>query len=519
MVSKNMIEKYINNSNQIKIAAVLSYFNIIFNILSGLIYTPWMIGQIGDSDYGLYILATSLITMISMDFGLSSAVSRFISKYRAQEEKDKIEQFLGITYKLYLTISIVIFIILFIIFLFIERIYIQLTTEEIIKFKTIYCIAGLSTVISFPFIPLNGIIISNEKFIFLRIVELIQKISIILFMVISLILGYGLYALVLVNAFVSIFAIIIKLLFINHKINYKADFKYLNKNLVKEIFSFSVWSTIILIAQRLILNITPTVLGIFSGTAQIAIFSVGMTIEGYVWTFANALNGLFLPKVSQMLYSNNKNRIKDIENLMIKVGRVQLIIIGAIIAIFISLGSEFMILWMGENFINSYFVSVFLILHTIITLTQEIANNMLIAMNEIKYRAIATGTTAVISLSLSLILSYFMGAIGAAISIFIGNLIGRVIIMNIIYQKKLGINIKLFFKECHFRMIIPVTITILVGFLLLGYNQNLNMINFIIKLIVLFTIYSLLVWKLFLNNYEKNLILSPFRKIFKKVYA
>ena len=73
-----------NSSKQIKLGALMSYFAIAFNMIAGLIYTPWMISEIGSSNYGLYTLATSLITLFVMDFGMSAAVTRFISKYRAE---------------------------------------------------------------------------------------------------------------------------------------------------------------------------------------------------------------------------------------------------------------------------------------------------------------------------------------------------------------------------------------------------------------------------------------------------
>lgn len=66
-----------NSSKQIKLGALISYFAIAFNIVAGLIYTPWMISKIGQSNYGLYTLATSVISMFVMDFGMGAAVTRF----------------------------------------------------------------------------------------------------------------------------------------------------------------------------------------------------------------------------------------------------------------------------------------------------------------------------------------------------------------------------------------------------------------------------------------------------------
>ena len=75
------------SNSQIKKGAIISYFSIIFNIIVGLIYTPWMIKLIGKSDYGLYVLANSFLAYFLVDFGLSQSITRFISKYIAEKKR------------------------------------------------------------------------------------------------------------------------------------------------------------------------------------------------------------------------------------------------------------------------------------------------------------------------------------------------------------------------------------------------------------------------------------------------
>jgi O-antigen/teichoic acid export membrane protein len=279
-----------DNSRQIKIGAMMSYVAIVFNIIAGLLYTPWMVKQIGKSDYGLYILVTSFLTYFVMDFGLGQAIARFLSRYRAEKDEEKVNQLLGLTSRLYLLINLVVLIVLVVIYFFIENIFIELSPAEIMKFKTVYCIAGLLSLISFPFTPLNGVLIAYERFVFLKLFDVISKVGTILCMVIALYLGYKLYALVAINAVVGIVIIILKFVYLNKTTEIKIDFKYKSKCLSKELFGFSIWITVIGIAQRLMINLAPTLLGVFSGTTQIAIFSIGIIIEGYVWTFAKALN-------------------------------------------------------------------------------------------------------------------------------------------------------------------------------------------------------------------------------------
>ena len=59
------------NSNQRKSGVVLSYVSIILNTLIQLLYTPLLIRMLGQSEYGLYSLVSSIIGYLTvLDLGL-----------------------------------------------------------------------------------------------------------------------------------------------------------------------------------------------------------------------------------------------------------------------------------------------------------------------------------------------------------------------------------------------------------------------------------------------------------------
>ena len=495
-----------NNNNQIKLGAIISYLTIVFNIVAGFLYTPWLVKEIGQVDYGIYTLAMSVISFFLMDLGISSAISRFISVYRAKGEEYKIGNMLGLTYKIYIIIDIIILLILTLIFLLINNIFINFTLEEIIRLKVVFLIVGGFSLIIFPLMPLEGILISYEKFVPLKLFSLFQKIFSIILVVIALYLGFGLYSVVLINSIVNIIITLIKLIYIKRNIKIEVNFKYKNNTLLKEIFGFSIWITIITIAQRFIINIAPTLLGMLSNVDQISIFSIGVTLDGYVYTFSSALGSLFLPKVTKMVINKVEN--SKLTDLMIKVGRFQFLILGIIFIGLLTLGKEFIIIWMGIDFTNSYYVTIFLIIPNLIVLTQDIALNYLIAINEIKYRAYDYIIAALISLISSIILIPKYGAIGASIGAFLGYIIGHVILMNIIYYKIFNLDILKFFKECHLKLIMPMILTYLVGIIIEKFIPKYNITFFVAKSFLLFLSYIIIMGILGLNNYEKNLIKS-----------
>lgn len=500
-----------DSNKQIKLGAILSYIAIAFNILTGIIYTPWMISVIGQSDYGIYGVAISVISLCTMDFGLGSASSRFIAKYLAEKDEKSVERFIGIAVKLYLVIDAAIILALSTIYFLLDRIYISFSPMELDKLRVIFVITGAFTVISFPFQILNGVLIARERFVFQKLCDCINKVLIVVLMVGALNLGGGLYSLVIVNAVVGCIIIILKNYYLKKKKIIKVEWKYWNIQWVKNIFSFSVWITIILIMQRLILNITPTILGVTSGTTEIAVFTAAMNIEGYTYTLTGALSGLFLARVSMMIYGENADK-KKLEELMVKVGRIQLIAIGAICAIFFSVGQEFVLLWLGNDFKNVYYVVVLLIAPQLVISTQGIAETALTAMGEVKYRTIAVTVTALVSVVLSFILSRSLGAIGASIGIFTGYVLGDVIVLNIIYKKTLKIDIGTFFRKCHLNMSIPIILTFLTGLVIRQIAYGKGWLYFMLKCAFLGILYLTAIWTISLKREEKTMILGQLRR-------
>ena len=508
------------DNRQIKIGAVLAYGTIAFNILAGLIYTPWMIREIGQSDYGIYGLATSLIGMFTMDFGLGNAAIRFISKYRAENDEKKINQFMGLTLKLYLIIDAIIFAVLLICFIFMSDIYQGLDNNEIIRLRVVFAIAGLFSTISFPFQTLNGLITSYEKFIFQKVMEFVNKASTIFIMVILLMNDQGLYALVLVNAFVGIVVIIIKLWYLKRNISIHIDWKYWDKKLLKEIFGYSTWTAVIAIAQSLIYNIMPTILGITSNTVEISKFTAASTIEGYVYTFSYVISGMFMPQMARMIQKNKNDKeanAKEITELMIRIGRIQMIIVGAIIAIFVALGKEFINLWLGKKFGGTYEIILLMIIPTAVIAIQGIAETYVSVTGEVKFNARGTIVAAIVAVISAFILSPAYGAIGAGIAVCIGNTAGRVLVMNIFYIKKFGLHIGQFCKECILKLSVPIIGTIVLTHIVNYFLKGNSWILFFIKGMISVVIYCILIWFGALNAQEKELIIQPLNALLRKM--
>ena len=165
---------------QLKYGAILSYGMVLFNIICGLLYTPWMIRQIGKSDYGLYILVTTFLQYFVVDFGIWMAVNKILSRLRAEGKEDEENNVIGLTTKIYLLIDLVICATVIIAYFYIDSFFDNLTPTELSRFKIAYIIAATFSVLSFPFGFLKGVFQSHEFFIQTKVLILQPRLVLLL---------------------------------------------------------------------------------------------------------------------------------------------------------------------------------------------------------------------------------------------------------------------------------------------------------------------------------------------------
>lgn len=484
--------------------ALISYISIFLNIVISLVYTPWMINKVGVSDYGLYSLVSAFLSYFMLDFGLSGAITRFIAKYRAEGKEEKISNMLGITAKVYLIFDTIIFMTLFVLYFFLSNIFGGLTPEEIERLKVLYCIAGTFSILSFLFMPVSGAMMAYEYFVENKILDLVVRVGTVLLIVVALLFDGSVYHIVFITGAVGFGTSVVRYLVFAKKSRVKINWKYFEKGELIALFSFSVWILLVQLAQMFRLSLVPTILGIFSNTTEISVFSVGKNLEGMVYTIAAALNGLFLPVVSRMVHSGDRKGIMD---LMIRVGRIQLFIIFFIFAGFFAFGERFIKLWVGSTFHPSYYVFLFLVFVNVISLTLQIAMDMVYAENQVKHTATRVLLSSLVGIVLSIIVAPKYGAIGCAAATGVSLVLTQILYVDF-YKRKMGLDMNLFFRRCHLK-ILPILFFYTLGAYFIQRYVPFEGWFALLCMVILYIIgYCAISWLMLADSYEKSLFLS-----------
>ena len=86
-----------NKKNELKIGLILNYINLGIGNLIPIFYTPIMLSLLGQQEYGLYKLSTSITSYLSLvSMGIGAAVTRYLIKANTEEGKEAEEKVLGL---------------------------------------------------------------------------------------------------------------------------------------------------------------------------------------------------------------------------------------------------------------------------------------------------------------------------------------------------------------------------------------------------------------------------------------
>lgn len=503
--------------NQLKAGAVLSYISMGLGYIVSIIYTPLMLRLLGQSEYGLYNLVASVVAYLGvLNFGFGSAYMRYYSRYKVQEDKGKIATLNGMFLTIFAIIGLIAVIAGTILALNTELIFgSELTSIELSRAKILMMIMVINLAISFPNIVFTSHITANEKFIFQKLVQMIKTVVNPFVVLPVLLMGYGSVGMVVATTVLNITIEIINATYCIRKLKMKFSFSKFDFKLMKEMTVFSSFIFINLVIDQINWNIDKFVLGRFHGTILVAVYGLAAQLNMYYISIASTVSSVFIPRVHRLVASSDNN--VGLTELFTRIGRVQFIILSLISTGLVFFGRPFINMWAGSNYDGSYPIVLLLIIPVTIPLIQNIGIEIQRAKNMHQFRSWVYFFIALANLIMTIPLAKMYGGVGAAIGTATSLLIGNGLIMNWYYHARVGLDMKYFWKQI-LSFIPALILPTLVGILINSFFNLYNVFNFLGFGTIYVIIFFFSVWFIGMNQYEKDLIGKPIKRIFGRIF-
>ena len=501
--------------NQLQKGAILSYVSLAISNIIVLLYTPFLLRMLGQSEYGLYSLVLTVVSALSLlDCGFGPALVRYIVKYRTEGQENKVPNLLAMFLAIYTLIGIVCSFFGIVLYYNTESLFDKtMTLKELEKAKYMVLLISVYISFSFPFSIFSSVVLAYERFVFLKIVQIMRSLLLPALMIPLLFLGYKSEAMASVLVFSGVLIWILNIIYCYSKIKLRIKFCFWDYALVKELLAFSSLIFLKILFERVFWSAGQFVEGMFFGTVSVAILAIALQMRGYYSGFAEALNSMLLPKMTTMAFGNASK--EEFNSFFLKVGRIQTHLLGFVMGIYLLFGKKFIILWAGGDYTQSYYASLIIMIPSFISLVQLQGKISLEAYNFQKYHVYGLIAMNIMLILLTL-LFYRMGMENAvATSIGIALLSCDGIWLNYIYRNKLGLKVLSYWKNILFlliRMAFPfVTFLLVIPYFL---SED-NLTNYLLKIFIM-VVWYVLCAPFLLNNEEKEYVRLIMCKIFKK---
>lgn len=494
-----------------KAGVVLGYLAMVLQNASSFILIPLLMIGFGDGNFGVYRLILSISSYFALaDLGLSNAIVRYVSEYKANNDKLSEGKFISLIIIVDLIAGTVLIFLGTILYINLPLLFeSSFTNSELNLLKKMFFLTLLNGVINLLVNLANGIIKSYEYFGLLKTLNII--ITIVRFVMVLLLITFklGAFSLVLLDTLLSVFLLLLTSVFCYKKLKIKLAFKQLSKDYAIEILSYSMIVFVDVIAFHLFWNADNFIIGVYLSSSAIAIYSIGTQISSLFFAISIIVSDVIMPGLVKQVTDNASNTDLTLE--MIKIGRIKLIILALPVIGFIFLGKEFIILWVGKEYIIAYWIALLVIIPSTIAGVFDAGLYVMWAKNKHKIKSFVSLAISGVNIIISIVLVQNIGIIGAAVGTSFAYIVGYNIFNTVYFHKALKLDMFKFMSGTLKSIWIPIFITFIFTYFVTGLPST-SLVFFMFKVFIISLVYFVLVLKMAFNDYEKNLFASMLQK-------
>lgn len=499
----------ISRSKERTYGALLSYLSIAVNFLVGLVATPIILTRLGDSEYGVYTLVASLCAYLNIiEQGLADTVVKYFIKFKVENAREKEEHFCAVILLVNAALSVVTCLIGAVLFVKLPDIYRHsMTMEEIQLAQKLLILMVLNLVVSFMFNLYQGILTASEKFIALRISDILNQV--ISYAVIIAVLVYGgkAVSVVVITLICNVAVALYKFVYCKAKLHTKEKWhtNTLNKATYVELLKYLFAVLIVVVVEQIYWKLDNILISFYLGASMVAVYSIGMSFHKYLMKFATTISKVMTPAVfREVLSGEDKSRVTDE---LIKISRIQAVGVFLALGGLIAFGREFVFLWVGDGYEEAYWIILFTLIPYSFEIVGNVRNVILQAKNLYMKKSVLSLGIAVVNVVLTVWFISLWGIVGAALGTGIGILLGQIGINYLLYRHQCC-ELRRFYKETYLKLTPVAMVMVGLGFVLNWVTPAVTWGWFLFNAAVCTAVYLFLTYVFVLNGAEKEKILK-----------
>ena len=393
-----------------------SWFAYFVRITITFFFVPYITTVLGDARYGVWVIIFQTIFYFSLlDLGLTSAITRYVSKFLAERDFDRINRVLNTANVLYFIVGGLTFVGVwaFVQFFFA---YFKIADPVIMaEGKNALLILGGYMAFNFIALPFGNTLGSFHRYDITNGLNIAEEIIRTVLMIYMLWHGHGLVALALVIVLLTVMKHLVGaaiLLKIHPDVNIAP--RAVDRETASMLFGYSKISVGISLCWLVIFNTDAFLLGLMGSSVAAGVYYPGAQLMRYL---RNLINAVALPLIPVVSHEEAEGELAKVQALYLKAVRYVAVFSFTVAAGVIVYASAFVNLWLPPEFFEAAQVMQILAVGTAFLLPQVIGNAILFGIEQHRKLLIVLAVESAMKLGLAFWLVPRYGLLGMAVAV------------------------------------------------------------------------------------------------------
>lgn len=376
--------------------AVALILRAIFAMVVGLITSRIVLRTLGVSDFGVYGVVGSIVTLFSfLNAAMSGAASRFLSYEMGRGDMDEVKQMFAAIVNAHLIISGIVVVLAETIGLWFLNNKLNIPAESMYAAQWVFQLSIITAVLNILQVPYYSAIIANEKmtaYAYIRIYDVVLKLLLVLLLVI--LPGNKLIWYAVLMCIVGLVMRVIMWGYCYKKFPECKSVKLRDRSKMKLLLSFALFDLYGTFSGAACTQGRTFLINIFFGVIYNTAVSLGVTVYGMVNTLTSTISMAFRPQIIKFYAQKQFKKMQSSLTTAIKFT----IIAYTLLAVPLAIEAHYVLeLWLGEIPPHAEMFVQIVVLTSVLNLNITIMNIPIHATGNIKRLSFINGSLYLIN--------------------------------------------------------------------------------------------------------------------------
>jgi O-antigen/teichoic acid export membrane protein len=388
------------------------WLSLFVHVVVGFFLSPFILHKLGDDAFSLWVLIFSLTGYYGLlDLGIRSSVVRYVAKFAATQDEDRLRHFLSTSVAFYAVVSLAVLMLTAIGSFYLQSIF-KIPPSLLASARLLFVLAGAEVALSFPLSVFAAVLEGLQKFSWIHLSQVGVTLLRGLLIVIVLAQGDGLVAVGAITVGMNLLGYLIFMGMAYRILPLRLSMTYVNRDSLTQMLSYGGFAFVILLAEKFRFESDPIVIGALLSSSAVTYFSIASKLVEYSTSAVRSMAVIFAPMSSQLHAAGDWARLRQT---FVVGNRACALIIFPLCAILVILGRSIIEVWVGARYLSSYAVLVILVVPKAFYLAQSTSTRILLGIGRHRTLAAVLLLEGAVNLILTIFLLPHFGIIGAAL--------------------------------------------------------------------------------------------------------